>query len=93
MGSPNPAHYVTLFGCKRLPNGGVIEMEDPRFRIAAIEMDDLRCKGLLCGVEIEMEDPRCKTLFYRVALEMEDPRCQRVTVDMEDPRCKYLGLT
>ena len=68
--------------------GEVVEMEDPRCRIAAIEFDDPRCKGLLSGVVIEMEDPRFKSLFYRVVLEMEDPRCQRVTVEVEDPRCK-----
>jgi hypothetical protein len=75
-------------GRKSLPNDGVIEMEDPRCKVAAIEMDDPRCKGLLSGVVIEMEDPRCKSLFYLVALEMEDPRCKRATVEMADPRCK-----
>ena len=75
-------------GCKRLPNDVVIEMEDPRCKIAAIEVEDPRCKNLLSGVEIEVEDPRCKSLYYRVALEMEDPRCKRATVKIEDPRCK-----
>jgi phage FluMu protein Com len=37
-------------------------MEDPRRKIAAIELEDPRCKNLLSGVEIEKEDPRCKNL-------------------------------
>ena len=41
-------------GCKRLPNDVVIEMEDPRCKIAAIEVEDPRCKNLLSGVEIEV---------------------------------------
>ena len=77
-------------GRKSLPNDGVIEMEDPRCRIAALEMDDLRCKGLLSGVMIEVEDPRYKSLYYRAALEIEDPRCNRVPIKMEDPRCTSL---
>jgi hypothetical protein len=31
----------------RLPNGMVIEMEDPRCKIAALEAEDPRCKCLL----------------------------------------------
>ena len=80
-------------GRKSLPNDGVIEMEDPRCKIAAIEVEDPRCKNLLSGVVIEVEDPRCKSLYYRVALEMEDPRCNRVAVRMEDPRCQSLLMT
>ena len=54
----------------------VIEMEEPRFRIAAIEAEDPRCKGMLRGVVIEMEDPRCKI----VAIEVEDPRCRSLHI-------------
>jgi hypothetical protein len=82
-----------MIECKSQSYEEVIEMEDPRCRIAAIAMDDPRCKGLLSGVVIEMEDPRCKSLFYRVVLEMEDPRCNRVTIEMEDPRCRGLSMT
>ena len=88
--SPLSQFAEESFGCKRMPNDGVIEMEDPRCRIAALEMDDLRCKGLLSGVMIEVEDPRYKSLHYRVALEIEDPRCNRVPIKMEDPRCTSL---
>ena len=77
-----------VIGRKSLLNDVVIEMEDPRCKIAAIEVEDPRCKNLLSGVEIEVEDPRCKSLYYRVALEMEDSRCKRATVKIEDPRCK-----
>jgi hypothetical protein len=56
LGSPSPAHYVTLFGCKRLPNDGVIEMDDPR------------CKTLFYRVAFEMEDPRCQRVTVGVPL-------------------------
>ena len=82
-----------MIWCKRLPNGGVIEMEDPRYKTAAIEVEDLRCKNLLSGTVIEVEDPRCKSLLYRVALELEDPWCKRATVKIEDPRCKSTLMT
>ena len=76
-------------------------MEDPRCKIAAMAMEDSRCKGMLRGVEIEMEDPRCMSLPNRVSppnrvlLEMEDPRCKIAAMAMEDPRCKGLlrGVT
>jgi hypothetical protein len=87
---PDLSSLKSRSGGKSLPRNGVIEMEDPRCRIAAMEMEDPRCNGLLRGVVIEMEDPRCESLSYRVALEMEDPRCRRATVEMEDPRCKDL---
>jgi hypothetical protein len=41
-------------------------MEDPRCKIVAIEMDDLRCMSPLNGVVIEIEDLRCKSLLNRV---------------------------
>ena len=88
--SPLSQFAEESFGCKRMPNDGVIEMEDPRCRIAALEAEDPRCKNLLSGVVIEVEDLRCKSLLYRVALEIEDPRCNRVPSKMEDPRCKNL---
>ena len=78
---------------KRLHNDMVIEMTDPRCKIAAIVIDDSRCKSLLSGVVVEMEDPRCKSLCYRMVLEMEDPGCMRMAVKMEDPRCKSLPMT
>ena len=80
-------------GCKRLPNDVVIEMEDPRCKIVAIEMDDLRCRNSLNGVVIEIEDFRCKSLIDRVVLEVEDTRCNRMAIKMEDPRCKSLLMT
>ena len=79
-------------GRKSLPEGVVIEMEEPRCKIAAIQMEDPRCIGILRGVAIEMEDPRCKGLLKRVAIEMEDPRCRHVGIEMEDPRCRNLGI-
>jgi len=63
-------------------------MEDPRCKIAAIEMDDSRCSGLLNGMVIETEDLRCKSLRYRATNEMDDPRCARTAIEMEDPRCR-----
>ena len=77
-------------GARACPNHGVIEMEDPRCKIVAIEVYDPRRKGLLSGVVIEMEDLRCKSLLDRVVLEVEDPRHNRVVIEMEDPRCKNL---
>jgi len=55
-------------GRKSLPDGVVIEMEDPRCKIAAIEAEDPRCKGMVRGVVIEMEVPRCKGLLQGVAI-------------------------
>jgi len=78
----------------------VIKMEDPRCTIAAVEMEDLRCRSMIGGVVIEMEDFRClslrdegfrsKSMHDRVAVQTEYPRSARVTIEMEDPRCKYL---
>jgi len=90
-----PAGQVT--GRKGLPDGVVSEMEDPRCKIAAIQVEDPRCIGILRGVVIEMEDPRCRGLFQgvllkRAAIEMEDPRCRHVGIEMEDPRCRNLGI-
>lgn len=79
-----------LIGCKSLPKDLEIEMEDPRCRIAAVEIDDTRCKSLIQGVVIEAEDLRCKSLGYRVTTEMEDPRCVSVAMKMDDPRCQSL---
>jgi hypothetical protein len=71
----------------------VIEMEDPRYKIVAIEMGELRCSSLLNGVVIEIEDFRCKGLLNRVVLEIEDSRCSCVAIKMEDPRCNNSQLT
>ena len=68
-------------------------MEDPRCKIVAIEMDDLRCSSALHGVVIEIEDLRCKSLLNRVVLEIEDSRCSCVAIKMEDPRGKNLHLS
>lgn len=46
-----------------------------------IEVEDLRCKGLLQGV-----------MFKSVGIEMEDPRCKRMGIEMEDPRCRSLDI-
>ena len=80
-------------GCNSLPNDVVIEMEDSRYKMAAIEAEDPRCGNLLNGVVIEMEDFRCKSLVNRVVIKIEDPRCNRVPIHMEDPRCKSLFMT
>ena len=77
-------------GHRSLPRNGVIEMVDPRCKIAAIEMEDPRCNSLLHGVVIVMEDHRCQSLTGRVTVEMEDPRCRIVAVKMDDPRCRNL---
>jgi len=81
------------FGCTRLPDDVVIEMEDPRCNIVAIETDDLRCRYSFGGVVMEIEDLRCKSLIDRVALEVEDARCNRLATRMDDPRCKSLLMT
>jgi hypothetical protein len=49
----------------------VMVMEDSRYKIAAIEIDDPRCKELLYSVAIETVDPRCRL----TATKLEDPRC------------------
>jgi hypothetical protein len=68
----------------------VMVMEDSRYKIAAIEIDDPRCKELLHGIVIEMEDTRCKSLLYSVAIETVDPRCRLTATKLEDPRCGSL---
>ena len=78
------------FGCVRPPNGVVIEMEDPRCKIVAIEMDEFRCRNSLKGVVIGIECVRCSSLIDQVVLEVEDARCNRMAIKMEDPRCKSL---
>ena len=71
---------------------GVIEMEDPRCKVAAIEMEDSRLKGFRNGMEIVIEDLRCERLPSRVALQTEDPRCMHVVTVMEDPRCQWIQM-
>ena len=68
-------------------------MEDPRCKIVAIEMDDLRCMNSLDGVVIEIEDLRCKSLLNGVVLDIEDARCSCVSIKMEDPRGKNLHMS
>lgn len=84
-------------GRKSLSDDVVIEMEDSRCKIAAIEADDPRCRGLLSGAVIEMEDPRCKDLskdvmLRGVAAEADDPRCKIMAIEVEDPRCRGLHI-
>jgi hypothetical protein len=67
-----------------------IVMEDSRCRIAAVELDDARCKSLIQGVVIEAEDHRCKSLGYRATTEMDDPRCASTAIKMDDPRCQNM---
>jgi hypothetical protein len=66
-------------------------MDDPRCKIAAIEMDDTRCNEPLNGMTMEMEDLRCKSLCYRATNEMEDSRCWTTAIEMDDPRCRCLS--
>jgi hypothetical protein len=80
------------FRCKKRQGEAVIEMEDSRCRIVALETDELRCRSPLNGVAIEMEDLRCKSLSNRVVLEIEDPRCGAIVIQTEDPRCNNLHL-
>ena len=72
------------------PNDGVVEMEDPRCKIAATEMEGSDCKGLLRGLVIETEDPRCNIQHNRVAIGMEYSWSQSVGIEMEDPRCRNM---
>lgn len=71
----------------------VIEMEDSRCRIVAIETDELRGRSPVNGMVIEMDDLRCKGLSNQVVLEIEDPRCGGIAIQMEDPRCNNLRLS
>jgi hypothetical protein len=77
-------------GRKNQPKDLEMKMEDSRCRIAAVELDDTRCKSLLEGVVIEAEDLRCKSLGYSAPKEMEDPRCRSAATVMEDPRCQNM---
>jgi len=56
-------------------------MDDPRYKVAAIEAEDARCKSLLKGMGIELEDYRCKRLRYSVSIEMDDPRCKVAAIE------------
>jgi len=67
-------------------------MEDPRFKVAAIEVEDPRCKGIQNGREIAMEDLRCERLSNRAVIQTEDPRCMQVVTVVEDPRCQWLQM-
>ena len=67
-----------------------MDMEDSRCKIAAIEIEHLRCKEHWNGVDLETEDFRCKSLATRRTIEIEDPRCSPIGMKMEDPRCGSL---
>lgn len=80
---PSPANRISLIsvpesvvGRKNRLNDMVIEMNDHRCKVAAIEAEDRRCLSLLNRVVIGMEDPRCRI----VAIEMEDPRCKNLNM-------------
>lgn len=66
----------------------VIEMDDPRYKVAASETEDARCKSLLNGMGIEVDDYRYKRLSHSVSIEMDDPRCRNTATEMDDPRCR-----
>ena len=87
-----PCSLKNGFGVRSDQCEAVVEMEDPRCKIVAIEMDELRCRNPINGVVIEMEDLRCKSLSNRMALGIEDPRCGAIAIQMEDPRCNNLHL-
>lgn len=67
-------------------------MEEHRCRIAAMVVEDFRCKSLLDSAHIVTQDPRYRCLYRRVEVEVEDSRCNSVAAEMEDPRCKGLSL-
>jgi hypothetical protein len=68
----------------------VMDMEDSRCKIAAIEIEHPRCKEQWNGIVIETEDFRCKSLSTRKVIEIEDSRCSLTAMKMEDPRCGNL---
>jgi len=71
----------------------VVDMEDSRCRIAAIEFDDPRCKNSLGAAEIAMEDHRCIGLRRPAVTEFDDPRCRSTAMEADDPRCRgMLGM-
>ena len=99
MGSPHPADRVNIcqlaeqaFARIFLSSEVAIEMEDPRYKVAAIEMEDSRCTGLQNGMDIQVEDFRCERLPNRAAIPAEDPRCAHLVVATEDPRCQWLHM-
>ena len=78
--------------CSFLSSEVAIEMEDPRYKVAAIEMEDSRCTGLQNGMDIQVEDFRCERLPNLTAIPAEDPRCIHLVVATEDPRCQWLHI-
>ena len=68
-----------------------VYMEDARCEVAAVKIDDPRCKGLFKGVDVGMEDHRCKSLSPYAALQVEDSRCWSTGMEFEDPRCQNLA--
>ena len=80
------------FGVRSDQRKAVIDMEDPRCKIVAVEMDELRSRSPLNGMLIAMEDLRCRSLPNRATLEIEYPRCHCVQTKMDDPRCNSLHL-
>ncbi len=67
-------------------------MEDPRYQVAAIKMEDPRCQGLQNGITIAKEDLRSERPANRGVMHIEDPRCMRVEIVMEDSRCQWLHV-
>ena len=66
-------------------------MEEPRCKIAAIQMEDPRCIGILRGVVIEMEDPRCRGLLQGVLLSVRPSRWKILGAGTWGSRWKILG--
>jgi hypothetical protein len=79
-----------IIGCKCMPDEMEMDMEDPRCKIAAMEMEDLRCRNTVDAVVICMEDLRCQCLRDHIVIEMEDCRCRSERTEMEDARCQGL---
>ena len=65
-------------------------MESYRCKMAAIEIDDPRGKGLLMGVAIDVEDARCRNLKADGTIGLEESWSNRAGIAMEDPRCQNL---
>ncbi len=94
--SANPVHLMSVCGISKRTQShtqrGRKSMEDPRYQVAAIQMEDPRCQGLQNGMAIAMEDLRCERPEKRWVIRTEDPRCMQVEIVMEDSRCQWLHM-
>jgi hypothetical protein len=77
---------------KTPPHEAVIEMGDPRYQIAAIEMEDARSTDLPNGVVIQAEDRQCQSLLDNATALKKSARCRGVAIAMEDPGCRNLMM-